>query len=262
MGDFLVVTRLADSAYDWLRDRILVAAIAEQAITVAVLTGLLFVYAPPLRRLLGAKVVSVSAGAAQQVLMVLASVSPWLVLLLTFWFTILVFHGNGLDTTVLRLAESLVLAWVVIKLTSRLVRNETLARALAVLAFVVAALNIAGLIHPVVDAARFDGVLCGRAADQCSAADRGRDHFVGIDLGSRCGGADRRYEAGPSAKPDAGHACADIETHSFHLADAGRGPGVGVGRHRFDGVRGVLRRGWCRYRLWVAEGWCQTWSAV
>jgi small-conductance mechanosensitive channel len=133
-----------------LRARILVAAIAEQAVTVAVLTALLFVYGPPLRRLLGARVVSLSAGAAQQVLMVLVGVAPWFVLLLTFWFTILVFHDNGSDTAVLRLAESLALAWVVIKVTSRLVRNENLARALAVLAFVVAALNIAGLIRPVV----------------------------------------------------------------------------------------------------------------
>jgi small-conductance mechanosensitive channel len=150
MGDFLAVTQLADSAYDWLRARVLVAAVAEQAVTVAVLTGLLFVYGPPLRRLLGARVVLLSAGTAQQVLMVLVGVAPWFVLLLTFWFTILVFHDNGGDTAVLRLAESLALAWVVIKLTSRLVRNENLARALAVLAFVVAALNIAGLIHPVV----------------------------------------------------------------------------------------------------------------
>ncbi|HEY4175136.1 MAG TPA: mechanosensitive ion channel domain-containing protein, partial [Rhodopila sp.] len=150
MGDFLAVTHLADSAFDWLRDRVLVAAVAEQAITVAVLTALLFVYGPPLRRLLGARVVLLSAGAAQQVLMVLVGVAPWFVLLLTFWFTILVFHDNGSDTAVLRLAESLALAWVVIKVTSRLVRNENLARALAVLAFVVAALNIAGLIRPVV----------------------------------------------------------------------------------------------------------------
>src|ERR1700679_3024604 len=111
MGDFLAVTQLADSAYDWLRARVLVASVAEQAVTVAVLTGLLFVYGPPLRRLLGARVVLLSAGTAQQVLMVLVGVAPWFVLLLTFWFTILVFHDNGGDTAVLRLAESLALAW-------------------------------------------------------------------------------------------------------------------------------------------------------
>jgi small-conductance mechanosensitive channel len=151
MGDLLAATGLAGSAFDWLRAQILVAAIAEQTAAVAVLAGLFLVYAPPLRRLVAGKIASLPAGPAQHVLMLLGGVTPWFVLLLTFWFTILVFQDNGRDTAVLRLAESLALAWVVIKLTSLLVRNENLARALAVLAFLVAALNIAGLIHPVLD---------------------------------------------------------------------------------------------------------------
>jgi small-conductance mechanosensitive channel len=149
MGDLLAVTHLADTVYEWLRARILVVAIAEQTVAVAVLAGLFLIYAPPLRRLLGAKAISLTTGATQQVLVPLAGVAPWFVLLLTLWFTTLVFHVNGVETAVLRLAESLALAWVVIKLTSKLVRNENLARALAALAFLVAALNIAGLIHPV-----------------------------------------------------------------------------------------------------------------
>jgi small-conductance mechanosensitive channel len=151
MGDLLAATGLAGSAFDWLRAQILVAAIAEQTAAVVVLAGLFLIYAPPLRRLVAGKVASLPAGPAQHVLMLLGGITPWFVLLLTFWFTILVFQDNGRDTAVLRLAESLVLAWVVIKLTSLLVRNENLARALAVLAFLVAALNIAGLIHPVLD---------------------------------------------------------------------------------------------------------------
>jgi small-conductance mechanosensitive channel len=151
MGDLLAATGLAGSAFDWLRAQILVAAIAEQTAAVVVLAGLFLIYAPPLRRLVAGKVASLPAGPAQHVLLLLGGITPWFVLLLTFWFTILVFQDNGRDTAVLRLAESLVLAWVVIKLTSLLVRNENLARALAVLAFLVAALNIAGLIHPVLD---------------------------------------------------------------------------------------------------------------
>ena len=51
----------------------------------------------------------------------------------------------------LRLAESLVLVWVLIRLSSRLVHDERLARAIAVLAWIIAALNIAGLIGPVIN---------------------------------------------------------------------------------------------------------------
>jgi small-conductance mechanosensitive channel len=67
------------------------------------------------------------------------------------WFVNLVFAEWQLGTTILRLAESLTLAWVIIKLSSRLVHSDRLARALAVLAFVVAALNIAGLLGTVTD---------------------------------------------------------------------------------------------------------------
>ena len=50
----------------------------------------------------------------------------------------------------MRLAESLVLVWVLIRLRSLLVRDERLARAIAIFAWIIAALNIAGLITPVI----------------------------------------------------------------------------------------------------------------
>jgi small-conductance mechanosensitive channel len=48
------------------------------------------------------------------------------------------------------LAESLALAWCIIKLSSGLVRSERLARSVAAAAFIIAALNIAGLLNAVV----------------------------------------------------------------------------------------------------------------
>ena len=151
MGDLLAAAHQAGPAFDWLRTKILIAVTAQQAVAAVVLIGLFLIYAPPLRRFVAGKVRPSSTGATHHILLLLANRSPWFVLLLTFWFTILVFQNNGLDATLLRLVESLALAWVVIKLISRLVRNETLARGLAILAFLVAALNIAGLIHPVLD---------------------------------------------------------------------------------------------------------------
>ena len=60
------------------------------------------------------------------------------------------FNAAGDRADLLRLAESLVLVWVLIRFSSQLVRDERLARVIAVLAWLVAALNIAGLITPVV----------------------------------------------------------------------------------------------------------------
>jgi small-conductance mechanosensitive channel len=91
----------------------------------------------------------VSVRAVRQILLPLALTGSWLLLLLAFRFATLVFAERQLGTTILRLAESLALAWVIIKLSSRLVRSDRLARALAVLAFVIAALNIAGLLGTV-----------------------------------------------------------------------------------------------------------------
>jgi small-conductance mechanosensitive channel len=85
----------------------------------------------------------------RQVLFPLALAGPWLLLLFAFWFSTLVFAERHLGTTILRLAESLTLAWMIIKLSSRLVHSDRLARALAVLAFIIAALNIAGLLGTV-----------------------------------------------------------------------------------------------------------------
>jgi small-conductance mechanosensitive channel len=71
--------------------------------------------------------------------------SPILLLLL-LWFATLAAGAAGLRSDLLRLAESLVLVWVLIRLSSRLVKNEYLARMVAVVAWIVAALNIAGLL--------------------------------------------------------------------------------------------------------------------
>ena len=82
--------------------------------------------------------------------MALARVAEWIVLLLALWFAQLAFNAAGHRADLLRLAESLVLVWVLIRLSSMLVRDERLARAIAVFAWIIAALNIAGLVAPVI----------------------------------------------------------------------------------------------------------------
>ncbi|NPD70297.1 mechanosensitive ion channel (plasmid) [Lichenicola cladoniae] len=73
---------------------------------------------------------------------------PWMLFLLLLWFAQLVLANLGMPTHLLRLVSSLVMAWIVIRLSTTLVRNASMARLFAAAAWVVAALNIAGLIAP------------------------------------------------------------------------------------------------------------------
>jgi hypothetical protein len=148
MADYLNTPQLYNWAIDWIRSNVLIATNAEQLGTVAIFVCFLFLVRP-LNRFFVGMAERVSVRAVRQILLPLALTAPWLLLLLAFWFATLVFAERQLGTTILRLAESLTLAWVIITLSSRLVRSDRLARALAVLAFVVAALNIAGLLGTV-----------------------------------------------------------------------------------------------------------------
>jgi small-conductance mechanosensitive channel len=149
MPDYLNALQLYDWAIDWIRSNVLIATNAEQLATVAGIFAFFLFFVRPLSKFFISVAERFSVGAIRQILLPLALSGPWLLLLLAFWFTTLVFAERHFGTTILRLAESLTLAWVIIKLSSRLVRSDRLARALAVLAFMIAALNIAGLLGTV-----------------------------------------------------------------------------------------------------------------
>src|SRR6516164_1193256 len=149
MADYLNASQLYNWVIDWIRSNLLIATNAEQLATVAVIFVCFLFFLRRLNRFFVSLTDRFSLRTVRQVLFPLALTGPWLLLLLTFWFSTLVFAERHLATTILRLAESLTLAWVIIKLSSRLVHSDRLARALAVLAFVIAALNIAGLLGTV-----------------------------------------------------------------------------------------------------------------
>jgi hypothetical protein len=149
MADYLNTPQLYNWAIDWVRSNVLIATNAEQLATVAVIFAFFLFFVRPLNKFFISMAERFSVGATRQILLPLALTGPWLLLLLGFWFSTLVFAERQLSTTILRLAESLTLAWMIIKLSSRLVRSDQLARALAVLAFIIAALNIAGLLDTV-----------------------------------------------------------------------------------------------------------------
>lgn len=150
MLDQLDALQIYGLATDWMRSNVLIASNAVQLAAVAAIWGLFLVVVRPLRRFLVGLTRRFSLGVIRSVLVPLAETAPWIILLLAFWFATLVFAERELGVGVLRLAESLTLAWVIIRLSSGFVRSEHVARAVAAVAFIIAALNIAGLLNAVV----------------------------------------------------------------------------------------------------------------
>jgi small-conductance mechanosensitive channel len=134
----------------WARRALLVPDTLGQAACLAVLLLVALAAARPLRSALLRQADRLPSGPLRPIAWALARISPSILLLLLLWFARLSFNTAGSRGDLLRLGESLVLVWVLIRLSSRLVKNEALARAIAIAAWIIAALNIAGLIGPVV----------------------------------------------------------------------------------------------------------------
>jgi small-conductance mechanosensitive channel len=138
-----------DAAVDWAQHYVLVPATLIQIAFIALALLALRLFGRPLAGVLEGRVRRLHPGASSQALLAVARIVPWLLLLLALWFGALAFHQAGRSTAILRLAESLALAWVVIRMTSNLVRDPKLAAFIAILAWVIAALNIVGWIDAV-----------------------------------------------------------------------------------------------------------------
>ena len=135
---------------DWLHRNVFVPALFEQLVCVVLLVSAARWLAPSLQRACFDLTHRVIAGPLRSMAIAFSRVADWIALLLVLWFAHLAFNAAGNRADLLRLAESLVLVWVLIRISSMLVRDERLARAIAVLAWIIAALNIAGLIAPVI----------------------------------------------------------------------------------------------------------------
>jgi small-conductance mechanosensitive channel len=138
-------------AATWLQDSILVPDTLVQAACFAALLLTVLLSARRLRAALLLQSDRLPPGPMRPLASAFARAGPSILLLLLVWFARLAFNAAGSRADLLRLAESLVLVWVFIRLSSRLVQNEALARAVAVAVWIIAALNIAGLIGPVVN---------------------------------------------------------------------------------------------------------------
>jgi small-conductance mechanosensitive channel len=136
-------------AFAWVSRTILVPDTLAQAACLALLLLALLPTARPLQAASLRQSDRLPPGPLRPIASALARAAPSILVLLFCWFARLAFNAAGSRADLLRLAESLVLVWVLIRLSSRLVRNEALARAIAIAAWIIAALNIAGLIVPV-----------------------------------------------------------------------------------------------------------------
>jgi small-conductance mechanosensitive channel len=135
----------------WLHTNVLLPALLAQLACALVLLGFTRWFAPTIQRGCLRVAAAIPAGPPRSIAIAFSRIADWLALLLALWFARAAFEASGHRTDMLRLAESLVLVWVLIRLSSMLVRDERWARAIAVLAWIIAALNIAGLVTPVMD---------------------------------------------------------------------------------------------------------------
>jgi len=141
------VSALAAGAWDWFRDQVLVLGNLLQLVAVALaLAGAAFA-APRLGRFL----LRIAADGRWR--RVVDGVRPlllpllWLLLVGVAWQAALL---QGSPARILEIAASLLMAWVVINVASMLISNPIWAKAVAISAWTIAALNILRLLDPTV----------------------------------------------------------------------------------------------------------------
>jgi small-conductance mechanosensitive channel len=140
------------SVLDWLATDVLVLANLVQLLVIAVLFSFAWLIAPRLRRFLDQQLGRDSLGRISSVIFknisTLAIPGTWLVLQ---WLVYLVADHAAQPSDLLRITVSLLTAWIIIRLTSALVRDPGWAKSIAIVAWSIAALSILGLLDDTVD---------------------------------------------------------------------------------------------------------------
>jgi small-conductance mechanosensitive channel len=145
------VAQAPDYLNTLLRDRALLVELGIQALYILGALLLMRLIGMPLKRMLADRLGRLQPGPAYQILLALLRIVPWMVLLFALWSGRLAFHEAGRHAKLLHLGENLALAWVIIRFTSGLVRNPKIASGIAMAAWLFAALNIVGLIDPILN---------------------------------------------------------------------------------------------------------------
>ncbi len=134
-----------------LQDRALLQSLATQVGVIASMLLLFWLFGGRLRRALLTRAERLPAPSLP-LMTALARIAPWAILALALAGARLLFNETGRPARLLHLLENLTLAWVVIRLTSGLARNPTLAKFIAITVWIFAALDIVGWLDPTVRA--------------------------------------------------------------------------------------------------------------
>ncbi len=138
------LTTYAEAIQNWVFETVLVLSTLVQLGTVLVCVAAATVLAPRLLAWIE------TLGRAPRLMALLKPVFVPLVALVLVWLAFLVAAQNDWPAHLIKIAASLMSAWVVIRLASRLIRNRALAKAVSLIAWVVAALNILALLDPTI----------------------------------------------------------------------------------------------------------------
>ncbi len=141
-----------NQALAWLLNEVLVLSTLVQAIVVVAALVVALIFVKPLRAWIE-HALERHAGHPYRSRFLAASklvVFPTLWLIVV-WLSVLVAHGAGWPLHLLESTASLLTAWVLIRLTSQLVRDKAWAQFVAVTLWTVAALNILDLLDPTIE---------------------------------------------------------------------------------------------------------------
>lgn len=142
------IHQLMEQLLAWTNAHVLVPENLFQA----VFSGLLFLLArllsPRLERQLREKVTIPALKSIAYGIRGVSLALPWLMMQ---WFSLVIVAAIGWPFRVLEIVASLLSAWVIIRLVSRMVRDPLLSRMIAWIAWSIAALNIIGLLTPTIE---------------------------------------------------------------------------------------------------------------
>jgi small-conductance mechanosensitive channel len=142
------VLPMSRAAWLWVHTHLLIWSSVVQLGILAVVFLLFRLTLPPTRHFLDARAAAIRNPVLSRIARVLVAAVPWLLLALLLQIIASVVLRNGQPDALLRLAVSLVLAWSVIGVVSHLVQDPRIARFIAIVAWIIAALNILSLLVP------------------------------------------------------------------------------------------------------------------
>jgi len=136
----------------WAKDNIFVLGASVQLLVVGFTLLVAHLTAPSLERFLEKPTaVALYERYLRPAANALAPMSLALVWLVAQWFSVVAAEQAGLSNHVIRIGVSLLTVWVVIRFASSIIRNASLSRTIATVAWSIAALNITGLFDPAME---------------------------------------------------------------------------------------------------------------